>query len=82
MQATCLIRVNLSATHLQPFSEPGKVALKLITNPEKVDVDSKAVLRTPAACAVLGHLLQSPLAPVWTKHSMKHKTNHNELTKL
>lgn len=68
-QATSLIRVNLSGTHLQSFSEPGKVALKLIIYPQIVDVDSKSVLRAPVACAVYEHLMQSPLVPVWTKHS-------------
>lgn len=78
-QATLLIRVKLSGTHLQSFTEPGKVALKPIIYPEIVYVDSKAVLRAPIACAVCGHLMQSPLVPGWTKHSENATGNQPQL---
>jgi len=55
------------------------VALKLIPYLETVDVDSKAVLKAAVACAVYGHLMKSPLVPVWTKHSENVTQNQPQL---
>lgn len=46
------------------------------TYPESVDVDSSAILRASVAYAVYGHLMQSPMVLLWSKHSK----NITELT--
>lgn len=52
-QASSLINLNFSGTHLQSFPQLERVVTQTQrTYPETVDVDSNAVLRGPVACSV------------------------------
>lgn len=69
-QATFLVRVNFPGAHLQSSSELGKVIGQMQrTCPKSVEVDSSAILRASVACAVHGHLTQSPMVLLWSEHS-------------